>query len=348
MLLAKEKFMKIIIALSYFLSQFLLAQVSPTRTGSVTTTQERSSALRKLVEMSSNSSNYKDSIPYFWSESIDKSSVMTQGTLSVIDDKILQLSQRPEVVEWVDYSAKNKFDNMLKTLSPNQQLWAKGQAEFGNAGLDFFSQQKQPIVQVDVFKTPEEMKKLALIFSSETENMKKWNSIDSSLATGSLVKECELEIKLTNGQRITLFGTATEVTEQLKKYNLDGLTSDKIESTTLKRINRFKMEALFEAFNQKNGKVFTIMPGSDVGNYTKFRQFVQGYNFEQKPNIKLPMSAKIGSVFKGGAKTVGIGALFGIAAGVAVASEQSSIANDRLNTAPTVAAPKIQKSSTGQ
>ncbi len=305
-------------------------------------------ANRKLNSMRDNPQKYKDSIPYYWSENMEKSSVMTTGPLTVIDDKIINLSQQAEVAAWVDHAARVKYDNFIKTLPPTLQIWATEQVKSGNGGFGFFAGKDAPMIQVDHFNTPEQIKNVGKILATESENMTKWNQIESSLVSGNLAKEIELDVKLKNGQSMSLFGTANEIQQQLKQYNLDGFSSDKIESTTLKRVNRFKLEALYEAFNNKNGKVFNFALNATPADYGKFRKFVQTHNFEQKPSIKVPLTAKIGSAFKGTSKSVGIAAIFGVAAGAAMANESSEAAEKQFNGPSSTSAPRIQRAGTSQ
>lgn len=335
--------MKKIIVLILTTSQLVLSQneiIQP-----MVDKGDRSQALKNLGAMAAKEhkategSKFASKIPYYWSEDMVKSSVMTAGPLQIITPEVIELSKLPEVKSWVEHSSRVEFDNTMKTLSANGQRIALIQAELGNGNLNFKS--SKDIFQINEFDTPEKFKDITKILKQESDNIKKWPT-ESSFNSSTLANECQLDLTLKNGQKLSLFGTAPEIIQQLKSYESQGFAVE-FEKGTLIRGNATKVKALYEMFNHKNGSVANFALTASKGDYQKFRKFNQSYNFAQKDAIKVP--SKIGSYFKGG-KVMGIGAVFGLVGASAIAGQDSESAEARLNSAPSKAAPKIEKSGT--
>jgi hypothetical protein len=302
-----------------------------------------------IADKGQKSEFYRKFAPFFWDENITQDDLkIVKGPVSMIDENLIKLSQDPAVIEHVEQAAKLKYDNYMKSLPANQQILARGKLESGHGQLGFFDNVQKPLVTVQNFSSAPEFNKLLKDLSSERDNLRGWpgeNSISRSVAG----LDHELEIKLKSGEKIIVYGNASEVMDQMSKYDFSG-DPDQIKSITVKKINTAKMEALYNAFNHKNGSVTMFGKFDGKPNFAKLRSFIQQYNFHQKlPDIKNGrVTTARGNLIKGAGKGLVATTLFAAVATAAMANPESEQASQIMKTAPSLSAPKINKVNSNQ
>lgn len=297
-------------------------------------------------------------VPDYWANSPSTLNFTsgTAGSVPVITDDIIKLAGNSEIDALVDFRSRANLQETMKTFPLGMQKIIKANLDrlrFGNSADMSSPDKNQRAIFREASYSPEQKTELNAVLEEEKAAYnrisilknggdKNWNQV-SRFSVDGLTTELQLEVKLKNGQKIYLFGSADEVIDQFNK-KISVLNETSIASYRLIKVNRQKLEALYGLFAKDGGRALYLPGRGKEPEYTNFRNSVQNYNLKQSPSISLATK------FFGSKKTVGkigLGVIAAGAAAAAIASEASVQAEQAVKatngTTPSkLKAPKIE------
>jgi hypothetical protein len=314
----------------------------------------RRSAVEKMkVELLQKHAEYEKAIPMQISEDLDVRrmenpnrpvSAFPKGMVNLVEND-------PKLTEYINIRAAEQVEALTAKLPGNLKLLAKDLSERQENGVPFMRDAKAPIFKTETLTTLEDFNKVGAMLKRDAERIRKWPVQGDFTAADSakLGKVFQLDIRVNDGtpkgSKVSFYGNALQIQQQMQASGII-LDATKIAEAQITSTSYLQAKVAFDNLNAKNGRLVKIFNAAGIEpKFTQFEERLIVNNKLKNPTFKTPM--KIGSLFKAGAKTTAIGAIFGLAAGAAMAngsSAEADVVNAERSASPTVAAPIIKKS----